>query len=228
MTKISDLPLETAPALSHHLIGNEGGTTTKRPTIDGFLGLHRGPKQFLPVSGGGVYAGDVMPTGSGSASTTAHNNVINWSPLFVPYASIIDTIQCRVQTLEAGAICRLGLYMITSLGTMPVGARVADFGTVDASTTGIKTLSGLAQPVTKGLYALCAAASNHSTVRYRKPETAANFFIYGEAGASSFLGTAGWSDASTDYSGGLPSTITATAAFGGNANSIVEVMVTFA
>lgn len=85
------------------------------------------------------------PLGTGLAMTL--NEMLG---VYLPVGvdSTIDQISVEVTTAtSAGGTLRLGLYSTVSVFDMTPGSLVADFGTVLADTTGVKTWTGLARGV---------------------------------------------------------------------------------
>lgn len=139
-----------------------------------------------------------MPT-----NFAACNGLCTWSPIYVDRTLTLAAVAVNVQTAEAGAISRLGLYEC-DIGAGTLGDRVADYGTIDASTTGFKEATG-STVVTAGWYALCAAASSHTGVRYYRPNFVAPFAL-GVSTASVSSKYWGWLAQSVDYTAALPAT----------------------
>lgn len=79
----------------------------------------------------------------------------------VPRATTLNSIAIEVTTAAAGSTVRLGLY--ADNGTGAPGALVADFGTVDSSTTGSKVLA-ISRTLQPGLYWAVAAARGGAPV----------------------------------------------------------------
>jgi lysophospholipase L1-like esterase len=75
-----------------------------------------------------------LPTTSNPAAGTC-----SITPFWVPRASTFDQIAAEVTTAQPGASVRLGIYGSGAAG-QPLGL-IFDAGTIDASTTGIKTLA---------------------------------------------------------------------------------------
>lgn len=65
-------------------------------------------------------------------------------PFFTPVARTITKMAIHVTTLGTGAVTRLGICQDN--GSIYPGALVVDAGTVDCSTTGFKSISGLSVP----------------------------------------------------------------------------------
>lgn len=89
---------------------------------------------FLPVTGSEI-------AGSGIGS-------MFFAPLDVGGDCIVEAVACQVTTGTATAVIRLGLYS----GEFEATTLVADWGTVDASSTGVKSITGLSTAITPGRY----------------------------------------------------------------------------
>jgi hypothetical protein len=89
------------------------------------------------------------------------NNALTAVPVFLPPGRI-DRLCCEVVTAgSAGSVVRLGAYRFNPTG-FPVGALLADGGTVDATTTGGKEVAvSIDHP--GGLIFLAAAAQGDPT-----------------------------------------------------------------
>lgn len=87
-----------------------------------------------------MLTGNYYGTNGGFPSTNpASVNTLWLTPLWVPAPITIDTIACEVTAAVAATTVRLGLY--GSASTDMPGGLVLDAGTIDSSTTGIKTIT---------------------------------------------------------------------------------------
>jgi hypothetical protein len=104
-------------------------------------------------------------------------------------------------TGQSGAEMRLGIYASSINAT--VGALVADYGAVSGASIGAKTVSG-STVLDPGLFFICAWASNHTTVRWVRPQTIQMYtLLYGDNLPGN--GRLQWCwFATADYSAGLP------------------------
>lgn len=224
--KISTYPQNTTPSRSDYLLGIEGGAASKDYTLASILDGAIDMKTFMPR--GVRMSGDTLSGDSlGTPSTISHALITTYIPFFVPEACTLTAISAAVTTAQAAATVRLGLYTLTAItGVGAVtGARVADFGTIDVSATGEKTIV-VSQAVTRGLYCFCAAVSNHSALRMRRPATSAGMILWGESTAGG-TGTDMWLRTGVDNSGALPANIDATSGVVSNTNGAVLVLGTF-
>jgi prepilin-type processing-associated H-X9-DG protein len=121
--------------------------------------------------------------------------------------------------LEAGATLRVGTYNLND--DLEPTTLIEDYGTMDASSTGTKTIVGAAPVV--GRFAVAAWASNHATVRYQRGNVllADGHLMFGDA--TPYAGNYGycWGVNSVDYSGGLPATAPAVTIQGATTNLIM-------
>ena len=124
-------------------------------------------------------------------------------PIFISESFTIDRIAVEVTTSAASATVRLGLY--SSVDSVP-SALIADFGTVDASTTGVKELT-ISQALTKGLIWGAYVCSNSSSVRLRQISDGHQMLTFPSTAAQAF-DTIGYTQ--TGVTGALPNPTTAT------------------
>jgi len=106
------------------------------------------------------YYGPMIAGATATAAMTL--NVIYASPFAVVKTITLDRIAINVTTAAAGATARLGIY--ADDGTTYPGSLVLDAGTVDVSTTGMKTIT-ISQELTPGLYWLCVWSGGGPTIR---------------------------------------------------------------
>lgn len=82
-------------------------------------------------------------------------------PLIVSRGMSIDAAGVNINTAIAGSTVKIALY--EDDGTGYPGDMVVDFGTIDSSTTGVKTLTlGSPQAITAGLYWLLSIVSTNT------------------------------------------------------------------
>jgi hypothetical protein len=67
-------------------------------------------------------------------------NRLHLWPLWVPVTVEIDQLACEVTTLTASSVARMGLYLSDGTGGKPA-TLLLDAGTIDSSTTGVKTIA---------------------------------------------------------------------------------------
>lgn len=116
--------------------------------------------------------------------------------IVVPRRLTIDRVEINCTTAQAGETLRLGIY--DNVGGVPTNL-VADWGTVDVSTTGGKSITGLTTVVDPGIYWIAyVAQGGTANARYW--------------GASNGNGPqfVTWSSATSDWSGGVQTTGTTT------------------
>lgn len=213
MSKLSTYPLDTAPALPDRLLGNDA-TVTSQFEMEDVVGQATSMKSFMPRNV--RMGGDFVP--QGAVGTVSQALVTMWFPIFVPEPCTLVEVSAEVTTLEVGSLVRLGLYTVLSItATGAVGNLVADYGTVAGDTTGDKAITSLSTSLTRGMYALCAASSSHTAVRWRKMAGGLVVGVYPN-------GTTSLRRTGTDYTGGLPATITATAWGAASVNASVQVL----
>lgn len=118
-----------------------GGAAWAEPSGGGGGGF-----PFPPVATGSHWGGFMRK--SATRPLTAGNVV--FTPLPVGRPTTLTGILVRVETAAAGATLSLGVYDTDAFGVP--GSLTATLGTVDASTTGDKTITGLALTLQSGLY----------------------------------------------------------------------------
>jgi hypothetical protein len=97
----------------------------------------------------------VEPYGPGTiAGTSTNANILRAVPLYLAESVTFDRIQIEVTTLGASSLVRLGIY--NDNGGRP-GALNVELGTVDSTSTGIKTLT-ISVTLAAGVYWLVAGA----------------------------------------------------------------------
>jgi hypothetical protein len=151
-----------------------------------------------------------MGTGATNTQAAATAQRFHLTPMFIARDCTVTDALARVQTLESGATMCLGIY--GSDDELVPTTLIADFGTVSATTTGDKTITGLSQALSQGWVFLATWCSNHSTVRYAK-FSVASLGVWSPFGHHTSQRT-NWGRAlggTIDYSAGLPSTPPTTA-----------------
>lgn len=88
---------------------------------------------------------------------------VRFYPFYTERAIVLDEVAVQVTTSAAGANARLGIYDVGE-DLVPTDL-ITDFGEIDCSSTGIKTITGLAEALEPGDYAL-ALLSESGTVQY--------------------------------------------------------------
>lgn len=130
--------------------------------------------KWAAASGGGGFVGgkpkpgewvyNASKRGSPHGAITMTAGVLYCVPLYnLGPAFSIDVVNVRVETAgAAGAVIRLGLYALDSSG-FDIGALIADFGTVAATTNGPRQIV-VSQVIPTGISVL-VAVSNDSTIK---------------------------------------------------------------
>lgn len=91
------------------------------------------------------------PLSFGGSSWAPARDRLYFTPIFTRSSFTLVGLHTRViANAAAGATFRLGIYSATSLGQP--GSLLLDAGTVDASSTGFKSISGLSLAMVPGLY----------------------------------------------------------------------------
>lgn len=107
----------------------------------------------------------LQPYGNTTGTVSVAVGSFTMCNMVIPYPGItIDRIAVEVTTAVAGATPRLGIYGSTSEG-LP-GSLIADFGTVDGSTTGVKELT-VSQALPAGRIWLVAAQQGSAACTLR-------------------------------------------------------------
>lgn len=118
------------------------------------------PLQRRLLSGGSKFYGvpGVSLPGTAYVAATSANS-INYAPMFVERSLTIDALATMCQAGVASALVRLGIYDCDD--DLQPTSLVLDAGTVDFSTTGFKSITGLSQTLDRGVYLLAAAYSHN-------------------------------------------------------------------
>jgi hypothetical protein len=114
----------------------------------------------------------------------------------------IITIRMSVQVAESGATLRVGTYNLDD--DLRPSTLVEDYGTMNASSTGIKSIVGTFPVI--GRFAVALWASNHANVRYTRASATLveAHYLFGDASAYANNQGYCWGVDSVDYSGGFP------------------------
>ncbi len=113
-------------------------------------------------------AGFFMHHGWRSATTTAFQaSKLAGQPFYMPRDKTADRIAVNITTADAGKVIRLGIYNGDGADLYP-GSLLLDAGTVDASSTGVKTIS-INQSMPKGLYFLAQCSDGTPTTKMFEP-----------------------------------------------------------
>lgn len=144
------------------------------PVFQEFIQPARGGAQsrgrFVSSGGTNYYTVPGTP-GFVSATTRAlTTNRVFYEPWMIPTAITIDQIAVEVTTNVAVSTVALALYNATASGQPDT--LVADFGTIDSSTTGVKTVDlGAPLALAPGRYlaAIVSAATTVTMRSYRAP-----------------------------------------------------------
>jgi len=105
----------------------------------GFISGQR--RTGVGVSGVPYFPHPNINNGYGTFAWTA--DLIKCAPFLCPRRLTLSGIAIRVTTIGTATLARLGIYKDN--GNFQPGALLADFGTVDVTTTGLKEISGLSQ-----------------------------------------------------------------------------------
>ena len=147
-----------------------------------------------------VSAGNVS-TGNGALK-------LRFQPIFTQITLSEISIQNVVTAGSSGSIMRFGVYNVNDYGTPTT--LVADFGTVDTTTTGQKVITGLNLTLNPGLYAFCSVAQGSPvTAPIVRQEVNTLGLIGFSANAYNQVYGQGWQV--TGITGALPSTLTGVA-----------------
>ena len=119
---------------SHKITGLANGSAATDSVTYGQTVAAKG----LPVVSGGVIA-----YGNQSGNTAPSNGAVCVVPFIVASACTITSVFTSVSSAVASSLIRFGVY--SDSGSIYPGNLLADFGTVDSSGTGTKTISGLSQ-----------------------------------------------------------------------------------
>jgi hypothetical protein len=152
---------------------------------------------WIPVSG--------QAYGSfGNSTLAATLNLAYFSPVYFPRPTAVDQIRAQVTTAgAAGAVVRLGIYRQNPATGLP-GTLLLDAGTVDATTTGVKTIS-VSETITGMVW--CVVVTQVVTATLRS-STAVNQGYYGGAGDGNLNSNTG--PTQSGVTGALPASATAT------------------
>jgi hypothetical protein len=124
------------------------------------------------------------------SSTTQPANTVWYEPWYIAQSVVLDQMAIEVTTAQASSNARIGLYRASSVG-QPTSL-VVDAGSLDTSTTGVKTVSSMGVSLSPGVY-LAAILTNNSSVVFRAMQGAsiANFGVNYSLGTNLFLDSIG-------------------------------------
>lgn len=154
---------------------------------------------------------DVLPLVFGTLTAAAGTNGNEYALPILPLQNLtVSQISVEVGTAVAGATARLGIR--SANGAIP-GSVVVDAGTVDCSTTGLKSATASVSLTAGLVYWVCVslagtAAANLKTINGVSPFITLRSGVGNELGAASFLAVRSTTDAalSTNWgSGATPS-----------------------
>lgn len=156
--------LATQSGLSNGYSSITGKNSKARITLDGLTLLNNGGTLGVSTDDGttinAVGAGDLYVISSGSWFQNSAEGLTTQAltsgtmlliPVDLPSTQNYKAVAINVTTAgAAGTLIRLGLYPMKSNGMPDYANLIGDFGTVDGTTTGIKTITGLTIPATRG------------------------------------------------------------------------------
>lgn len=148
-------------------IQDEGVSLTQRSTLDfvgaGVTAADSGGKTVVTIPGGSGGGGGITLTREGGyyhtlPGSTSNNKAMDDGsmyalPIVFSKAVTLDRIGLKITSGLASAVVRLGIY--NDDGGMRPGSKLLDAGTIDASSTGDKTIT-ISQAVSAGVYWLVA------------------------------------------------------------------------
>ena len=118
---------------------------------------HVHPPELVPVVAVGERVSLTSYVGVTGAPPSSQGVMYVWS-LWIPHAMTISRLALRIGTAAAaGGLLRMGFYSLDGTGSTP-SSLVADCGTLDPTTSGIKAITGLSVAFTaSGRYAVAMA-----------------------------------------------------------------------
>jgi hypothetical protein len=154
--RLSDARTPTAHAASHL-----GGTDSLYPTLDARYIIG----SLFSINRSGYWQWPSNAATNNMAGQNINGNNERSVPLVVTKTTTYTAIGIAVATAVASTTCRLGIRNAAADGTP--GTLFQDFGTIDASTTGFKSIT-TTFTLTPGLYWLtaCSQGTNGNTVNY--------------------------------------------------------------
>lgn len=173
----------------------------------------------IAASGGAIgstYKSGMWTVSPNAASTAAPvNGQLTACPIYLPRSGSITDLAVEVVTTPggAGALVRIGVY--ADDGTGYPGTLLVDAGTVDCTTTGVKTITlGAALSLPAGRFWLAAAVQGNPTP---SPTMRIDQNTRSTGGILAATSTVALQSANTSYlqsavTGALPATFTATPA----------------
>lgn len=154
----------------------------------------------------GVYYNAQEPDAFASAVTITAN-VLYLHPTCHETTETWNEIYTYVNVIGSGGTCRMGIYT-SDHANGPTFTLLKNAGTVSVGTTGLKTISGLAQSIDGGkivyLALLCDVTWTNLGTTFANLKKR---LIRGHSGGFNFGGITGYRKAAT-YASGLPSTVT--------------------
>lgn len=137
--------------------------------------------------------------GGTRATQTRPSGFVTFTPLIVDVAHTFTAIGVEVAAVAAGSVIRLGVYA-DNVGQP--GDLILDAGTVDSTTTGIKSITGLTLTLNPGVYWLAANPQGGApNCRVHNGGSVAGAPI---VEGTNFAMSVGWSIGAGPTSGGLP------------------------
>lgn len=138
-----------------YLIAAISGTPRLRRSLVSESGLAIAPMVFPTTSlRSGYWYGS--PFSGASAPTAATLNRVLATPMLVGRTTIFQTAAVNISTAAStGGVVRLGIYADDGNGAP--GALITDWGTVDATSTGVKNIT-ITNTLAPGLYWLCGVS----------------------------------------------------------------------
>jgi hypothetical protein len=201
VTAKGDLVVATASgAVARHAVGANGTAVFADSSQSDGVGWQYPTRQMTFKSGSFV----CPPLGAAtSAPTQSEAHAVAW---FIPYAQTFDRVCVTCTTLAASSVIRAGVYADNGSGYP--GALISDWGTMDTSTTGDKTITVSWSP-TPGLYWMVGVAQGGTpTVRMHTSSGGSLGLSSASQGNLGGGGIAGYSQSSV--TAGLPANWTTT------------------
>jgi hypothetical protein len=146
-----------------------------------------------------VYVAPGIPTVT--AATVSGATAARWWIYRTERPLQVKNIWTWCTTGQTGATMRLGLYNVNA--NMEPTTLLADYGTIDAASTGRKGASGTSTVL--GAFAVAMWCSNHTSVRFfRANSVSASGDLFGDGSFLDSPGAVCWGGSGFDYSAGLP------------------------
>lgn len=136
------------------------------------------------TAGGGffVYTSSVAAGAWGSTATFTANTLYLY-PIIFAHPTTFASVNVTVTTLGAGSSIRLGLYRADGVAFEPKTLE-ADFGTVDSTSTGLKTIS-ISNTFYGRYYTAMICNSATPTLNAQQPANALSNLVYGSPAVNS-------------------------------------------